>query len=65
MGALNPIERAETVEDVEGVPDDVELGPAAEESTKDDKLAFRDNRWLNPGTVGLALDVSCSRPTDF
>lgn len=62
VGALNPLERAEMVEEVEGVPDD-DVAIVAEASPSEDKLALRCSR-CPPSPVPDGLE-SCSRPTDF
>lgn len=61
VGALNPLERAEMVEEVDGVPDDDEI--AADADASDDKLALRGSRC--PSNPVAELGESCNRPTDF
>jgi len=61
VGALNPLERAEMVEEVNGVPDDDET--AADPGANDDRLALRGSRC--PPNSADGPGESCSRPTDF
>lgn len=58
VGALNLPERAERVEDVEGVPDE------EDGSAREAKLALRGSFGGNAGPVGL-VEESCNRPSDF